>query len=49
LSEATTAALNEDWKTSKGEACIKLALGKFTVEAQVTKMLEDASLEMIWQ
>merc|ERR1719479_71259 len=42
LTEAITTALNEDWKTSKGEACIKLAHDKFTVQAQVTKMLEDA-------
>merc|ERR1719336_3537623 len=33
---AITTALNEDWKTSKGEACIKLAHDKFTVQAQVT-------------
>merc|ERR1712217_883738 len=42
LNEAITRCLNEDWKSSKGEACIKLAHDKFTVEAQVTKMLEDA-------
>merc|ERR1712156_315943 len=41
LAEAITTALNEDWKTSKGEACIKLAHDKFTVEAQVTNMLAD--------
>merc|ERR1712012_794998 len=34
--------LNEAWKTSKGDACIKLALDKFTVGAQVGKMLTDA-------
>jgi len=43
LTEAITTALNEDWKTSKGEACIKLAHDKFTVQAQVSKMLEDVS------
>jgi glycosyltransferase involved in cell wall biosynthesis len=42
LTEAITRALNEDWKTSKGDACIKLALDRFTVGAQVAKMLEDA-------
>jgi len=42
LNETITRALNEDWKTSKGEACIKLALDKFTVEAQVSQMLKDA-------
>merc|ERR1712117_775970 len=41
LTKAITTALNEDWKKSKGEACIKLAHDKFTVKAQVTKMLED--------
>eukprot|EP00414_Alexandrium_minutum_P000694 CAMPEP_0113818036 /NCGR_PEP_ID=MMETSP0328-20130328/39_1 /TAXON_ID=39455 /ORGANISM="Alexandrium minutum" /LENGTH=511 /DNA_ID=CAMNT_0000785971 /DNA_START=115 /DNA_END=1650 /DNA_ORIENTATION=+ /assembly_acc=CAM_ASM_000350 len=35
-------ALKEDWKASKGAACIKLAHDKFTVGAQVSKMLEDA-------
>merc|ERR1712038_1555691 len=43
LTEAITTALKEDWKTSKGEACIKLAHDKFTVQAQVGKMLEDVS------
>jgi len=41
LTEAITTALNEDWKASKGEACIKLAHDKFTVQAQVTNMLAD--------
>jgi len=41
LNEAISRSLNEDWKAKKGEACIKLALDKFTVGAQVTKMLSD--------
>merc|ERR1711920_652678 len=41
LAETITRALNENWKESKGEACIKLAHDKFTVAAQVTKMLVD--------
>merc|ERR1719203_1955868 len=40
LTEAITRSLKEDWKASKGEACIKLAHDKFTVGAQVTNMLE---------
>ncbi len=43
LTEAISRALNEDWKKSKGEACIKLAIDKFTVGAQVSKMLSDAA------
>jgi glycosyltransferase involved in cell wall biosynthesis len=43
LNDAITTALNEDWKKSKGEACIKLALDKFTVGAQVSKMLIDVA------
>merc|ERR1740121_3279121 len=39
LTEAITRCLKEDWKASKGEACIKLAHDKFTVGSQVTKML----------
>lgn len=35
-------ALREDWKSSKGEACYKLAHDKFTVHQQVLKMLQDA-------
>jgi glycosyltransferase involved in cell wall biosynthesis len=41
LAAAISTALKEDWKKSKGEACIKLALDKFTVGAQVTQMLKD--------
>jgi len=41
LYEAISRSLKEDWKASKGEACIKLAHDKFTVGAQVSKMLED--------
>lgn len=41
LNEAIGRALKEDWKKSKGDACIKLALDKFTVGAQVSKMLSD--------
>mmetsp|Transcript_104496 Transcript_104496/g.180483 ORF Transcript_104496/g.180483 Transcript_104496/m.180483 type:complete len:1003 (+) Transcript_104496:110-3118(+) len=44
LNEAICRALKEDWKSSKGEACIKLALDKFTVGAQVSKMLTDVAL-----
>jgi glycosyltransferase involved in cell wall biosynthesis len=43
LAEAIEKALNEDWKKSKAEACIKLAHDKFTVGAQVTNMLKDAA------
>merc|ERR1712039_333558 len=41
LNEAIARSLKEDWKSSKGEACIRLAHDKFTVGAQVSKMLED--------
>merc|ERR1712007_189238 len=41
LYEAISRSLKEDWKASKGAACIKLAHDKFTVGAQVSKMLED--------
>jgi len=41
LLEAITRALKEDWKTTKGPACIKLAHDKFTVQAQVSAMLKD--------
>jgi glycosyltransferase involved in cell wall biosynthesis len=41
LNEAISRALNEDWKKTKGDACIKLALDKFTVGAQVGNMLVD--------
>jgi glycosyltransferase involved in cell wall biosynthesis len=41
LKEAISRALNEDWKKTKGEACIKLAHDKFTVGTQVTNMLKD--------
>merc|ERR1711865_1161740 len=43
LNTEITKALNEDWKKSKGDACIKLALDKFTVGAQVGKMLIDVA------
>merc|ERR1712186_273338 len=43
LAEAIGRALKEDWKSSKGEACIKLAHDKFTVGAQVSQMLIDAA------
>jgi glycosyltransferase involved in cell wall biosynthesis len=42
LNEAITRCLKEDWKKSKGEACIKLAHDRFTVEAQVADMLVNA-------
>merc|ERR1712151_77386 len=41
LNEAITRSLKEDWKNTKGEAGYKLAHDKFTVGAQVSKMLED--------
>merc|ERR1712113_760651 len=44
LAEAIGRALKEDWKASKGEACIKLAHDKFTVGAQVSQMLKDADV-----
>jgi len=43
LNTEITKALNEDWKKSKGDACIKLALDKFTVGAQVGNMLIDVA------
>eukprot|EP00929_Paragymnodinium_shiwhaense_P006492 TRINITY_DN109_c0_g1_i1.p1 TRINITY_DN109_c0_g1~~TRINITY_DN109_c0_g1_i1.p1 ORF type:complete len:529 (+),score=208.93 TRINITY_DN109_c0_g1_i1:87-1673(+) len=43
LDVAIRKALTEDWKKTKGEACIKLAHDKFTVGAQVKQMLEDAA------
>merc|ERR1712013_822478 len=36
-------ALTENWKKTKGDACIKLAHDKFTVGAQVGQMLVDAA------
>merc|ERR1712113_193441 len=42
LNEAIARSLKEDWKTNKGEAGYKLAHDKFTVEAQVKQMLQDA-------
>lgn len=42
LTEAISRALKEDWKATKGAACIKLAHDKFTVQAQVTNMLAAA-------
>jgi len=41
LNEAITRAINEDWKKTKADACIKLAHDKFTVGAQVAQMLAD--------
>jgi len=43
LNEAISRALNEDWKKTKGDACLKLALDKFTVNTQVTNMLKDSN------
>merc|ERR1712066_1152461 len=42
LNEAISRALDQNWKKTKGEACIKLAHDKFTVKTQVTNMLKDA-------
>merc|ERR1711874_230721 len=41
LAEEISRALDENWKKTKGEACIKLAHDKFTVKTQVTNMLKD--------
>merc|ERR1711862_646974 len=41
LAETISRALNENWKTTKGAACIKLAHDKFTVATQVNNMLKD--------
>jgi len=41
LNAAISQALKEDWKKTKGAACIKLALDKFTVGAQVGDMLTN--------
>merc|ERR1711924_326515 len=41
LAEAISRAFNENWKETKGAACIKLAHDKFTVQSQVTNMLKD--------
>jgi len=43
LYEAITRSLKEDWKKNKADACIKLAHDKFTVGAQVSKMLIDVA------
>merc|ERR1712039_148100 len=43
LTEAIGRALEEDWKKSKGDACLKLALDRFTVGAQVGDMLKNAA------
>merc|ERR1711870_149359 len=43
LNETISRALNEDWKKTKGDACIKLALDRFTVGAQVGDMLKNAA------
>merc|ERR1712232_398744 len=42
LNETISRALKENWKETKGAACIKLAHDKFTVGAQVAQMLVDA-------
>jgi len=41
LNEAICRSLKEDWKATKGAACIKLAHDKYTVGAQVSKMIDD--------
>jgi len=43
LDVAISKALTENWKQTKADACIKLALDKFTVGAQVGKMLIDVA------
>lgn len=42
LSTSITQALTEDWKGSKGAACLALARERFGVETQVTKLLQSA-------
>jgi len=39
LAETIGRALTEDWKTTKGKDCVKLALDRFTVKSQVVNML----------
>jgi len=46
LNEAITRSLKENWKESKGAACIKLAHDKFTVQAQVKQMLVDVETRL---
>merc|ERR1712110_1349724 len=41
LNETISRALTEDWKETKGAACIKLAHDRFTVAAQVGGMLKE--------
>jgi len=36
-------ALSEDWKKTKGEACMKLVFDKFTVGSQVKQMFADSA------
>jgi glycosyltransferase involved in cell wall biosynthesis len=42
LNATITKCIKEDWKTTKADAYIKLAHDRFTVGAQVSKMLIDA-------
>merc|ERR1712187_975310 len=42
LNEAICRALKENWKKTKGDACLKLALDKSTVAGQVTLMMDKA-------
>jgi glycosyltransferase involved in cell wall biosynthesis len=41
LDKTITQALDEDWKSSKGEACLALALDRFGVGTQVAKLIES--------
>merc|ERR1711988_106241 len=41
LEGAITRALKEDWKKTKGEACLKLVYDRFTVKTQITKVLTE--------
>merc|ERR1712146_65253 len=43
LAEAISRSLKEDLKTTKADACIKLAHDRFTVGAQVTDMLKNVA------
>jgi len=40
LKESIAKALTEDWKAKKGDACLQLAIDRFTVNAQVNKMFD---------
>lgn len=41
LEDAITRALKENWKKTKGDACLKLVYDRFTVKTQVSLMLTE--------